>query len=381
MSDRKCYLCKNQLNNPRQCNDCKTIFCMNCIYKYYSKKKLYCPNCFLSQRIDEYYPIHESEIDEEISSYSDFNPNKNFFCVECLKDFDNNEKQNHQDHHIYNIININQIHIKNLLKNINQINNFKNEINYNYYECKNQIEILNSIKKIKLDEIDNIKKIIESVYQNKYELLKKIESDFEKLLFNYNEYIKKSFEKIDDIIKNLQSSRLNDLLNKGVNKIKKYLNYINEDGIQLKELINKNNNTLIQSINFKSFKGENIETSQLNWNSQSINNTINRSIEINHNPGCKIYIFQTEKDRMNIRIDFTGNLHSKDKYYFTYLQMFNRKKNKILEIPIEFCKNNQIDKIITFEKIFENVDEFTKLIDEYYFELKLFFSELEIGNN
>jgi hypothetical protein len=174
---------------------------------------------------------------------------------------------------------------------------------------------------------------------------------------------------------------LNDLLNKGVNKIKKYLNYINEDGIQLKELINKNNNTLIQSINFKSFKGENIETSQLNWNSQSINNTINRSIEINHNPGCKIYIFQTEKDRMNIRIDFTGNLHSKDKYYFTYLQMFNRKKNKILEIPIEFCKNNLIDKIITFEKIFENVDEFTKLIDEYYFELKLFFSELEIGNN
>ena len=88
-----------------------------------------------------------------------------------------------------------------------------------------------------------------------------------------------------------------------------------------------------------------------------------------------------EKDRMNIRIDFTGNLHSKDKYYFTYLQMFNRKKNKILEIPIEFYKNNQIDKIITFEKIFENVDEFTKLIDEYYFELKLFFSELEIGNN
>ena len=82
---------------------------------------------------------------------------------------------------------------------------------------------------------------------------------------------------------------------------------------------------------------------------------------------------------MNLRIDFNENDYSNYKYYFIYLGIFNRKKNKTLEIPIKYYLYNKNDKIMTFESNFEKIKEFVELIEDGL-DIKLYISELELEN-
>ena len=373
MSNKVCFLCNQLFDDPRQCIQCSKMFCYKCITNYYQNERK-CPNCSFYQRLDEYCPVIGSEINEYDSSLYTEN-NKRHFCVECLEKFSDREIKYHINHHSYSYNIIEQVNIMDILENINKIICFKNDIQTNYNECRNEIELLNSIKKIKLEEIDNIKVIIESFYQKKYESLKGNESDLGTLLSNYNKNINKSFLKIKDIIDNLNTNNLNNLLNEGNIKIKKYLNNIENDKKKLENLIK--NDRLKYSFTFKSHVGQKIESNQFKWNRYSINNTINLSLA--SNPQCKIYIYQTEKDRMNLRVDFNEKDKSNYKYYFLNLGIFNRKKNKALEIPIKYYIYNKNDKIMTFESNFENIKEFGELIGDGL-EIKFYISELELEN-
>ena len=168
---------------------------------------------------------------------------------------------------------------------------------------------------------------------------------------------------------------MNNLLNEGNIKIKKYLNNIENDKKKLENLIK--NDRLKYSFTFKSHVGQKIESNQFKWNRYSINNTINLSLA--SNPQCKIYIYQTEKDRMNLRVDFNEKDKSNYKYYFLNLGIFNRKINKALEIPIKYYIYNKNDKIMTFESNFENIKGFGELIGDGL-DIKFYFSELELEN-
>ena len=375
MSEKKCFLCNQLADNPKQCTECDKCFCYRCIIDYYKNEKK-CPNCSFSQRLDQYCPVYDSVVNE--TSSINANNNKRYFCVECLKKFNEKEIEYHIKHHTFNDNILEQIDIFGILQNINKIIGFKNELETNYNQCRNDTELLNSIKKIKLDEIDNIKETVELFYQNKYELLKENENELDRLLSTYKDYINKSFAKISKIISNLNTNNnLIDLLNQGNVKIKKYLNDIEKDRKKLGDIIQKDN-SLNDFFNFKSYNGQKIEINQFKWNIHSCNNTINLSLE--SNPKCKVYIYQNENDRMKIRVDFQEERYSQYKKYFTYLGIFNREKNKTLEIPIKFCLYNKNNNIYIFESNFENIKEFEQLIGDGM-ELKIYISELEIGNN
>lgn len=357
-----CVLCKKRIQDPRQCPECNVFFCSKCINNYYIEKgKRICPSCKANQNLDNYkvridlvssFTFHEM-IQQNTSNF--------YFCVECCKDF-NNESHPFKNHHLFNSKLIREKNILNFLKDLNKGIIFQNKIKENFSKCHKNISLLNSTEKIKLDEIENLKRNIQKKFEKKRKLLYEIQKNLKDSIQYSNQRIEQFFDKIREILNNksIFSSEMYNTIDEFKNKMK------NENEEFTKKI--KNLNSLFKNLKFESFIQQDFDN--ITWR----NNSFNKSIEFNNLIHLQLYIYELNK--INFRIDLKrSNLNNFN--YDIHLQFYN--DNNILEIPTHFEDNNENNELISFIGNYGDKQTFNDLMREN-FKYTIFVSRFILSN-
>ena len=395
-----CFLCKGKYNDPIMCKNCNTLFCKKCIENFYIKENNdFCPQCKINIRLDQMIPIpwlndfscymidKENDISENNESVN-INANKNniiqnnindvnfsqlcekhnnhytkycincsnYLCPDCLSIFNENSRI-HERHEIINIFEIEEYNLEDVLKKYKDINKKVNSFSNN------------------IEFIDNYKKILEVIKNNKLNFLKKYIDNIEK---NYNDLkykldnlkskqkneeknFSKNIPKVDQIIRKIinDKNKNNNNLNALSNTLDKYdyeLKNIN------KNIINDLNNNLNDNIiNIEYFESDFIIFENLLLENKSEDEKIS-SKEINNIifPDNKIiinFISTFLEDKINLTILYEKtNKNLENKIYKIYLYIQNLKSKKIL--------NFNIPNIIEKKNINNNLIKYSKLLNK-----------------
>ena len=157
------------------------------------------------------------------------NKGKTLYCKKCDKILDNNSTDKHKEHTILNLI-----------EEAKKIDNNLENINFDFYKVKQNIEINNNMSKIQ--QIELIDEEIEKLKKMK----EKIENEYEK-----NQEMNKFFiEYVQIIINNYKNSRKldNNLINYNILK-----NIINNTEFNMNKFQAKEKNILETSKNYVLF--------------------------------------------------------------------------------------------------------------------------------
>ena len=418
-----CFLCKGKLNDPKMCKNCKCRFCKKCIENFYiNENKEFCPQCKAKIRLDEMIPIpwlndlsnymidKENDMSEN-NVIVDINSNKNniiqdnindvnfsqlcekhnnhyskycincsnYLCPDCLSIFDENARI-HERHEIINIFEIEEYNLEEILKKYKNINKKVKSFSNNVEYIDNYKKILEVIKNNKLNFLNKFINNIENNYKdinNKLDILKNKQKNEEK---NFSKNIPKVEQFIRKIINDKNKNNRN-TINALSNTLDKYdfeLKNINKNIIN--DLNNNLNNNIINIEYFESdfiiFENLILDNKSENeiLSSKEINNIIfsNNKIIIN-------FISTFIEDKINLTILFekiNKNLENRTYKIFLYIQ--NLKSKKILNyiIPNIIEKNKNINnnfikysKLLNKEEIKSCLDSNNNLILKLTFEL------------
>ena len=98
-----CFKCQRRIQRPRQCPYCNALYCEKCIeYCYLTERNCYCLSCKKNPKLDEYV-VRPDLASVFTYNYMTKSNQLDFdFCIECCKDFKNNERNLHEHHHFFN---------------------------------------------------------------------------------------------------------------------------------------------------------------------------------------------------------------------------------------------------------------------------------------
>lgn len=346
--EQLCFKCQRRIQNPRQCPYCNALYCQKCIeYCYLIEKNCYCLSCNDNPKLDEYVVRPDLA---SVFTYNDMIKSTQLdfdFCIECCKDFKKNERNLHINHHFFNSKLIREKNILNFLKDFHKVLIFENEIEQNYLQCKKNKLLLDSIERIKLDEIENFKKNILQHFEIKRKEFLEFESKLKGIRDNYKEKINQNLRMIQNIL-----GGNNNFSPQMYNKIDEYLNKIKRKNEEITRNV-QNINPLFNAIKFESYNEQNLDQTIFNWD----NHSINKSINLDNLFNFKLYIHQPNK--IQIRIDVKKeNLENYN--YDIHLIIYNN--NQTLEISTKLEPNSENSKIVSYLGYYQDINNFNSLM-------------------
>ena len=346
--EQLCVKCQRRIQNPRQCPYCHALYCQKCIeYCYLIEKNCYCLSCNNNPKLDEYI------VRQDLASVFTYNDMRKFnqldysFCIECCRDFKENERNSHINHHFFNSNLIRKKNLLNFLKDFHKLIIFENTIEQNYLQCKKNKLLLDSIEKIKLDEIENFKKYILENFETKRKEFLELESSLKGIRDNYKEKINQNLRTIKNIL-----DGNNEFSPQIYNKIDEYFNKIKRENEEITRNI-QNINPLFNTIKFESYNEQKLDQMIINWD----NHSINKSIYLNNLSNFKLYIYQSNK--IQIRIDMKRQ-YLEDYNYDIHLLIYNNYRT--LEISTKFEYNLENSDIVSYLGNYQDINNFNSLM-------------------
>ncbi len=373
MNQTKCDLCDLNLRIPLQCIHCRKLFCTECLkQKYLEEKQLFCPNCRFEQNFDNY----QTRIDL-ISNYSlnalfypNFDNNEQNYCVQCMKDFTQKDENLHINHNYFSSKKIRELNINEVVKNLNDIMTFQKEIKSHSSQCLKNMKLIESIKKIKLKEIEIMTNNIINYYNNSksffeklYKQLEKTNIKYEKLINNYLIQLNKIIDNnMRNVVKNITETIINDI------------SYISKEKKKLRNEFKQN--TLLQTLKFESFIEEKKIDNKVYWNNESFNNPIHLNFNnLIYSPNLSIY--QSDNNEIIAKIEMNNFIKKNHLFIDCHLQINNLNHENDIKIPLNNIPNNNNNKLI-YEANIGNEELFKNLIKKSpYF--SIFISQLQIS--
>ena len=368
-----CELCNNNIRMPVQCGHCKNLFCQECLKKkYLEENQIFCPKCRYKQNFDTYLIRIDLISNYSLNSilYPNYDNNNYQYCIQCMKDFTQNDKDLHNNHNVYPSKTIRMLKINEAIKNLNDIMTFQKYIKSHSLKYLKEIKTIESIKTIKLKEIDIMKNNINKYYNNSKLNVEKLYKELNELNIIYEKLINDYLIQINEIInenkqnevRNINETIINDISN--ISKIKKKLEN------QFKQ------NIIIQNLKFESFMEEKMSNNEIYKDNESFNNQICLNF-INPIYSPKLLIYKSNSSEIIAKIEL--NNINKDNHFFinVHLQINDSNEENNINIFLNKVPSNNDNKLIYIANI-ENKELFNSLIQNSP-SFSIFISELELS--
>ena len=366
----KCYICNLNVRIPLQCEQCKKLFCKECLEKkYIEEKKLFCPNCLYEQSFDNYQT--KIELISIYSLNSLFYPNydNNYFkyCIQCMVDFTETDENLHINHYTFPSKIIRNLKIDEAIKNLKNIIDFQNFIKSFSVDCRKDIKLIESIKQIKLNEIDIMKNQINKFYNKSKLDYEKLYKELEETNKKYEILIKDYLNKINSIINNNNKNEVRNINELVINEISKIS--------KKKKKFNNAKQVIEQNIKFESFMENKMLNNQNYWNNEILNNRIDLNfINLRFDP--KVSIYQNNNNEIIAKIELHQNFKEKNNFINVHLQINNSNDENSIKIPFNMARKKNDNTLIYKTKI-ENQELFYSLMENSpYF--SIFISQLTL---
>ena len=284
-----------------------------------------------------------------------------------MVDFTETDENLHINHYTFPSKIIRNLKIDEAIKNLKNIIDFQNFIKSFSVDCRKDIKLIESIKQIKLNEIDIMKNQINKFYNKSKLDYEKLYKELEETNKKYEILIKDYLNKINSIINNNNKNEVRNINELVINEISK----ISKE----KKKFNNAKQVIEQNIKFESFMENKMLNNQNYWNNEILNNRIDLNfINLRFDP--KVSIYQNNNNEIIAKIELHQNFKEKNNFINVHLQINNSNDENSIKIPFNMARKKNDNTLIYKTKI-ENQELFYSLMENSpYF--SIFISQLTL---